>query len=67
MSTENDFIEDQEQSFLQLSIEAQQQANVVLAPFQDLSVVADLSQSDCERNCHMQREHLITISQKLWP
>ena len=35
MSTDNDSIEDQEQSFLQLTIEVKQQANVVLAPFQD--------------------------------
>ena len=74
MSTENNSIEDQEQSFLQLTIEVQRQANVVLAPFQDHSVdwgrgpvVADLSQSDCIENCHMQKEHLTTICQKLWP
>ena len=38
MSTENDSIDDQEQLFLQLTIEVQQQANIVLAPFQDHSV-----------------------------
>ena len=30
-------------------------------------VVADLSQSNCVENCHMWKEHLITICQKLWP
>ena len=74
MSTDNDSIEDQEQSFLQLTIEEQWQANVVLAPFQDHSfnwgrgpVVTDLSQSNCIENCHMRKEHLTTICQKLWP
>ena len=67
-------MEEQEQSLLQLSIEVQRQANIVLAPFQDHSVnqgrglvAADLSQSDCVENCHMQKEHLITICKKLWP
>ena len=74
MSTEYDSIEDQEQSFLQLTIEVQQQANIVLAPFQDHSVnwgrgpvVTDLSQSNCVENCCMWKEHLTTICQKLWP
>ena len=74
MSTENDSIKNQEQSFLQLTIEVQQQATIVLAPFQDHSVnwgrgpvVADLLQSDCIENCHMQKEHLTTICQKLRP
>ena len=30
-------------------------------------VVVDLSQSNCIENCHMQKEHLTTICQKLWP
>ena len=67
-------MEEQEPSLLQLSMGIQRQANIVLAPFQDHSVnwgrgpvVADLSQSDCVENCHMQKEHLITICKKLWP
>ena len=27
----------------------------------------DLSQSDCIENCHMQKEHLSTVCNKLWP
>ena len=29
--------------------------------------MTDLSQSDCVENCHMQKEHLITICQEVWP
>ena len=68
MSTEDDSMEEQEQSLLQLCMEVQREANVVLAPFQDHSdnwgrgpVVVDLSQSYCVENCHMQKEHLIII------
>ena len=73
MSTENDSIKDQEQSFLQLTIEVQQQDSIVIAPFQDHlvnlgrgPVVSDPFQSDCVENCNMQEEHLTTICQKLW-
>ena len=66
--------EEQEHSLLQLSMEVQRQANIVIAPFQDHSVnwgrgpvVADLSQSACVENCCMWKEHLITICKKLWP
>ena len=38
MITEDDSMEEQEQSFLQLTIEVQRQANIVLAPFQYHSV-----------------------------
>ena len=30
-------------------------------------VVLDLSQSDCVENCHMRKEHLTTVCNKLWP
>ena len=50
------------------------QASIVFSPFQDHSVhwgrgpvVLDLSQSDHIENCHMQKEHLTTVCNKLWP
>ena len=54
MNTEDDSMEEQEQSLLQLSMEVQRQVNIVLTPFQDHlvnwgrgPVVVDPSQSDC--------------------
>ena len=67
-------MEDQEESLLRLSIDVQTQASIVFLPFQDHSVhwgrgsvVLDLSQSDCIENCRMQKEHLSTVGNKLWP
>ena len=73
-STEDDSMEEQEDSLIRLSMEVETQASVVFSPFQDHSVhwgrgpvVLDLSQSDCIENCHMQKEHLTTVCNKLWP
>ena len=73
-SSEDDSMEEHEHSLIQLSMDVQRQANIVFAPFQDHSVhwgrgpiVMDLSQSDCIENCCMQKEHLSTVCNKLWP
>ena len=73
-SAEDDSMEEQEDSLIRLSMEVQTQASIVFSPFQDHSVhwgrgpvVSDLSQSDCIENCHMWKEHLSTVCNKIWP